>query len=362
MCDSWTVWRAEQATYARAIRNGGMRSPILVGTPRRSADARLLGHYRLPDRNVVYGVHVDGGGRADFGAPERRAVERVLAPGRGRLAIVVDELARMLPGSPPAGPVWSRRYVSYVANWVVHRGGDGAIASTWRRGDPNSVATRKGGLTAWGAILASRFVALAWAPGATTSGRMAPRAELRYGYAGFDVRALQRDLADLGYLTAGRVTGSYDYGTEQAVMAFQGYEGMGRDGVAGAGTRARLGIAVRPVADRGGAAHVEISIGQQVLLLVDRGGKVRRAIHVSSGAAGNTPRGLYSVYRKETMSWSIPFSSWMPLASYFTGGFAMHQYGHVPGYPASHGCVRMPFTEAGMVYAFAGYGMPVWVH
>ena len=62
------------------------------------------------------------------------------------------------------------------------------------------------------------------------------------------------------------------------------------------------------------------------------------------------------------MSWSIPFSSWMPLASYFIGGFAMHQYGHVPGYPASHGCVRIPSTEAPMVYAYAGYGMPVWVH
>jgi hypothetical protein len=40
----------------------------------------------------------------------------------------------------------------------------------------------------------------------------------------------------------------------------------------------------------------------------------------------------------------------------------MHEYGHVPAYPASHGCVRIPSTEAGMVYAYAGYGMPVYLY
>ena len=41
------------------------------------------------------------------------------------------------------------------------------------------------------------------------------------------------------------------------------------------------------------------------------------------------------------MSWSVPFSTWMPWASYFVGGIAFHAYGSVPSYPASHGCIRM---------------------
>jgi lipoprotein-anchoring transpeptidase ErfK/SrfK len=96
--------------------------------------------------------------------------------------------------------------------------------------------------------------------------------------------------------------------------------------------------------------------------MVEAGGRVLRAIHISSGAGGRTPRGDFHVYRKEQMSWSIPFKVWMPWASYFVGGIAMHQYSSVPSYPASHGCVRMPSSEATRVYAFAGYGMSVWVH
>jgi lipoprotein-anchoring transpeptidase ErfK/SrfK len=52
----------------------------------------------------------------------------------------------------------------------------------------------------------------------------------------------------------------------------------------------------------------------------------------------------------------------MPYASYFVGGIAMHEYSYVPSYPASHGCVRLPAGEANRVYAFAEYGMPVYVY
>jgi len=59
------------------------------------------------------------------------------------------------------------------------------------------------------------------------------------------------------------------------------------------------------------------------------------------------------------MSWSVPFSTWMPWASYFVGGIAFHAYGSVPAYPASHGCVRMMARDAPLMYAFATYGTPV---
>jgi lipoprotein-anchoring transpeptidase ErfK/SrfK len=117
----------------------------------------------------------------------------------------------------------------------------------------------------------------------------------------------------------------------------------------------------RPKSKHGGPAHVEVSLGQQTLMLVRKGGTVARTIHISSGAGGKTPAGDFNVYSKATMSWSKPFKTWLPFASYFSGGYALHEYPIVPGYPASHGCVRMPSTEAQRVYAFATLHMPVFV-
>jgi lipoprotein-anchoring transpeptidase ErfK/SrfK len=106
--------------------------------------------------------------------------------------------------------------------------------------------------------------------------------------------------------------------------------------------------------------HVEIHRDLGVLLLVDDN-EVLRAIHTSTGSFGRTPAGTFHVYRKETLSWSVPFKVWMPYASYFTGGIAMHEYSYVPAYPASHGCVRLPDGDAQRVYTFAGVGTPVYV-
>ena len=170
-------------------------------------------------------------------------------------------------------------------------------------------------------------------------------------------------LAELGYLPA-RATPSNtsDYALSQAIMAFQGWNGLERTGTADMDTQKRLATAGRPQPKLSGSGSwLEGYIDRQVVLLV-RGGRTVRAIHFSSGAAGNTPRGTYSIYRKELMSWSRPFSSWMPYASYFTGGFAFHEYPDVPGYPASHGCVRIASPNAPTVYEFATYGMPVHMY
>ena len=90
--------------------------------------------------------------------------------------------------------------------------------------------------------------------------------------------------------------------------------------------------------------------------------QVIRIVHVSTGAAGNTPRGNYSIIRKENPSWDYLFNIWLPYASYFIGGFALHEYPDVPGYPASHGCVRISSPFAPGVYDFAAYGTPVYLH
>ena len=104
--------------------------------------------------------------------------------------------------------------------------------------------------------------------------------------------------------------------------------------------------------------RVEILLDRQVALaIVDN--RVERVFHISSGSYGRTPSGQFRVYRKERLSWSVPFSTWMPWASYFVGGIAFHAYGYVPAYPASHGCVRMMARDAPLMYAFATTGTPV---
>ena len=146
-------------------------------------------------------------------------------------------------------------------------------------------------------------------------------------------------------------------------MAFQGWNGLTRTGTADLKTLKRLARGRRPRPwSKYRGRRVEVHIRAQVALLVSSRNKVVRAIHVSSGAGGRTPLGDFRVYRKETMSWSVPFSTWLPLASYFRGGFAFHEYPSVPGFPASHGCVRIGSPEAPVMYAFAKLGIPAHVH
>lgn len=87
-----------------------------------------------------------------------------------------------------------------------------------------------------------------------------------------------------------------------------------------------------------------------------------RAIHVSTGTAATpTPAGSFRAYRQERQSWSVPFRVWLPWASYSTGGVAFHGYPEVPTYRASHGCVRIPLSEAPTVYGFARVGVLIRV-
>jgi hypothetical protein len=177
----------------------------------------------------------------------------------------------------------------------------------------------------------------------------------------WSIRGIQLRLASLGYLEPSAVTGSLDYLTEEALVAFQGWEHLARTGTVTGETQVALFHAPRPKpATHRPGKHVEIHRDLGVLLLVE-GNEVVRAIHTSTGIFGRTPSGTFHVYRKELLSWSQPFHVWMPYASYFVGGIAMHEYPDVPAYPASHGCVRLPAGEATHVYAFVELGTPVYV-
>jgi lipoprotein-anchoring transpeptidase ErfK/SrfK len=181
-----------------------------------------------------------------------------------------------------------------------------------------------------------------------------------------DPRTVQTRLAALSYLPQNAVTGSYDYRTQQAVLAFQSWERLSRDGVVGPMTLARLMTAATPVPlSTARGRHIEIYRAKGVVLLLE-GARVMRAIHTSTGVGGDdpdlgTPPGRFAIYRKEVQSWSVPYKSWLPYASYWNAGWALHGYASVPAEPASHGCARLPLPEAKIVYAFARIGTPVRV-
>jgi lipoprotein-anchoring transpeptidase ErfK/SrfK len=176
-----------------------------------------------------------------------------------------------------------------------------------------------------------------------------------------DVAAIQARLAALHYLAPNAVSGKIDGPTRQALLAFQGWEGLPRNGIAGPATRARLAGARVPQAGSRVGRRIEVHIDRQVALLV-AGARVARVVHVSTGAVATpTPTGRFRVFRKERESWSVPFRVWLPWASYFSGGVALHGHRTVPAYPASHGCVRIPLSEAAAVYAFARLGVTVAV-
>ncbi len=178
------------------------------------------------------------------------------------------------------------------------------------------------------------------------------------GYA-YSVRGVQLRLWQLGYLSRADVNGSFDYATTQSVTAFQGWEGLSRTGTVTGETQVALVKADLPrPRSAGSGRRIEIHRDLGVLLLIEDG-EVVRAVHTSTGAGGITPSGSFRIYRKETMSWSVPFRVWMPYAAYFVGGIATHQYPHVPEYPASHGCVRLPKGDAARVFRFVEIGTPV---
>src|SRR5919198_2312770 len=97
----------------------------------------------------------------------------------------------------------------------------------------------------------------------------------RIGSRGADVLALERRLAGLHY-DVGRVDSVFDNSTFHSVIAFQKVNGLGRDGVVGPKTRAKLAhpAAPRLIQHRRGS-YVEINLGRQTMVYARNGGNVR---------------------------------------------------------------------------------------
>jgi hypothetical protein len=159
---------------------------------------------------------------------------------------------------------------------------------------------------------------------------------------GLRVRALQRALARLGYVTGRR--GSFDARTGRAVLAFRKVTGMRRTSVANRAVMSRLarGGGRFRVRHPGHGKHVEADLSRQVIALI-RGRRVERIYPTSSGSTATpTIRGSFRFYRSQPGY----NAKGMYMSEYFIRGYAIHGFASVPIYPASHGCLRVPIPDA----------------
>ena len=103
-----------------------------------------------------------------------------------------------------------------------------------------------------------------------------------------------------------------------------------------------------------------VSIKTQHVVFYDADGWILRA-PVSTGIAGReTPAGVFALLEKDKDHHSSLYDdAWMPNMQRITwNGVALHG-GPLPGYAASHGCVRMPFGFAEKLFDKTRIGMRV---
>jgi L,D-transpeptidase catalytic domain len=131
------------------------------------------------------------------------------------------------------------------------------------------------------------------------------------------------------------------------------------DGLAAHAHRASSAVATAPRA-AGEPIMAIVSIKSQQVTFYDADGWILRA-PVSTGVAGReTPAGIFAIIEKEKDHYSSMYDdAWMPNMQRITwNGIALHG-GPLPGYAASHGCIRMPYGFAEKLYDKTQIGMRV---
>lgn len=111
-----------------------------------------------------------------------------------------------------------------------------------------------------------------------------------------------------------------------------------------------------------GPLQLVVSVGEQRVTLFANGVPVGRA-RISTGTASNpTPMGVFSIIQKNRHHRSNIYSNApMPYMQRLTwSGIALHE-GQLPGYPASHGCIRLPQEFAARLWAVTRLGVRVVV-
>ena len=133
--------------------------------------------------------------------------------------------------------------------------------------------------------------------------------------------------------------------------------------VAGAaGARSERSLASVEARAAGEPVMAIVSLRRQQITIYDAEGWILRA-SVSSGQSGReTPAGIFSVIQKEAEHYSNLYDdAYMPHMQRLTwSGIALHG-GVVPGHPASHGCIRLPYGFAERLFDMTSLGMRVIV-
>jgi len=198
---------------------------------------------------------------------------------------------------------------------------------------------------------------------------------------GENTRLMQERLNQLGFWV-GQADGKYGVATSQAVMAFQKFLGLKRTGTVDSVTAEWMGtMPIRAHGVSNVGTLVEIDKTRQLLFLVVDGqtqwtfntstgsGKPYEAVNkkdptkIEKGDA-QTPNGLYRTTRERPEGWWEGDLGKIYRPKYFVGGIAMHGMTSVPGYPASHGCVRLSLPAMDFLWdtGLIPVGTPVWVH
>src|SRR5260370_786819 len=105
-----------------------------------------------------------------------------------------------------------------------------------------------------------------------------------------------------------------------------------------------------------------ISLRNQRITVYDAKGWILQA-PVSSGQKGReTPAGIFSIIEKQAEHYSNLYDdAYMPHMQRITwSGIALHR-GPLPGHPAAHGCIRMPYDFARQLFGRTKLGMRVIV-
>jgi hypothetical protein len=107
---------------------------------------------------------------------------------------------------------------------------------------------------------------------------------------------------------------------------------------------------------------VLVSVPEQMMHVYRNGILIGRST-VSTGTKGNaTPGGVFSILEKKEEHYSKKYDNApMPNMQRLTWtGIAMHS-GNLPGYPASHGCIRLPFDFSQLLFRETAKGGTVVV-
>lgn len=111
-----------------------------------------------------------------------------------------------------------------------------------------------------------------------------------------------------------------------------------------------------------GPLFLVIDLSAQRALLYRNGVPIAASTVSTGGRQRETPTGVFTILQKEVVHRSRTYDDApMPYMQRLTWkGVAMHA-GHLPGYPASHGCIRLPRGFAKRLYEVTRIGTPVMI-